>query len=74
MTDKEYMQIAIDISKTAKYPYGAIVVKDDKVIGRSDSLRVKNETCYRHAEFIAIQDALKDNNLYVLEEWAHNLV
>ena len=26
MTDKEYMQIAIDISKKAKYPYGAIVV------------------------------------------------
>lgn len=26
MTDREYMQIAIDISKTAKYPYGAIVV------------------------------------------------
>ena len=36
MTDREYMQIAIDISKKAKYPYGAIVVKDDKIIGRSD--------------------------------------
>ncbi len=27
MTDEEYMQIAIDISKKAKYPYGAIVVR-----------------------------------------------
>lgn len=26
MTDQEYMQIAIDISKKAKFPYGAIVV------------------------------------------------
>ena len=26
MTDEEYMQIAIDLSKAAKYPYGAIVV------------------------------------------------
>ena len=64
MTDKEYMQIAIDISKSAKYPYGAIVVKDGKIIGRSDSKKVKLNGCYTHAEFVAIQDALKNNNLY----------
>ncbi len=64
MTDKEYMQIAIDISKTAKYPYGAIVVKDGEIVGRSDSKKVKLNGCYTHAEFVAIQDALKDNNLY----------
>ena len=63
MTDKEYMQIAIDISKKAKYPYGAIVVKDDKIIGRSD-VEIDNKTCYTHAEFVAIQSALKNNNLY----------
>lgn len=65
MTDEEYMKIAIDISKHAKYPYGAIVV-DSKggVIGRSDSKQVTNETPYSHAELIAIQDALKNNNLY----------
>ena len=63
MTDEEYMQIAIDISKKAKYPYGAIVVKDDKIIGRSD-IEIDNNTCYTHAEFVAIQSALKDNNLY----------
>ncbi len=64
MTDKDYMTIAIEISKKAKYPYGAIVVKDDKIIGRSDSTKVKIDTCYTHAEFVAIQDALKNNNLY----------
>ena len=64
MTDKEYMQIAIDISKKSKHPYGAIVVKDNKIIGRSDSEKVKIDTCYTHAEFVAIQDALKENNLY----------
>ena len=63
MTDEEYMQIAINISKKAKYPYGAIVVKDDKIIGRSDA-KIDNKTCYTHAEFVAIQSALKDNNLY----------
>lgn len=63
MTDKEYMQIAIDISAKAKYPYGAIIVKDEKIIGRSDAI-IDNNTCYQHAEFIAIQSALKNNNLY----------
>lgn len=29
MTDEKYIDIAIDISKNAKYPYGAIVVKDN---------------------------------------------
>ncbi len=64
MTDKQFMQIVIDISKRAKYPYGAIVVKDGEIIGRSDSKKVINNTPFSHAELIAIQDALKDNNLY----------
>lgn len=65
MTDEEYMQIAIDISKTAKYPYGAIVVNPGGVIvGRSDSTKVKLNGCFTHAEYVAIQDALKNNNLY----------
>ena len=37
MTDKEFMDIAIGISKKAYYPYGAIIVKDGKIIGRSDT-------------------------------------
>ncbi len=36
MTGEQYIDIAIDIFKKTKYPYGAIVVKDDKIIGRSD--------------------------------------
>lgn len=38
MTDREYMQIAIDISSKEEYPYGAIIVKDDKIVGRSDGI------------------------------------
>ena len=37
MTDEQYIDIAIEISKKAKYPYGAIVVKDNEIIGRSDN-------------------------------------
>lgn len=36
MTDGQYIDIAIEISKNAKYPYGVIVVKNGKIIGRSD--------------------------------------
>ena len=36
MTDKQYIDIAIDISKNVKYSYDAIVVKDWKIIGKSD--------------------------------------
>lgn len=36
MSDEEFIDIAINISKKAKYPYGAIIVKDGKIIGRSD--------------------------------------
>mgnify|MGYP002509027715 CR=1 FL=1 len=38
MTDEDYIDIAIEISKTACFPYGAIVVKDKKIIGRSDDI------------------------------------
>lgn len=31
--DEKFMDIAIEISKNAKYPYGAIIFKDRKIIG-----------------------------------------
>ena len=62
MTDKEYMQIAIEISKKSKTPYGAIIVKDDKIIGRNDNFDT-NEL-YKHAEYKAIQDAIQKKSLY----------
>ncbi len=62
MTDKEYMQIAIDISRESKTPYGAIIVQDDKIIGRSD--KFKTDSLYHHAEWKAIQDAIKKPSLH----------
>lgn len=65
MTDKEYIDIAIEISKNAKYPYGAIVVKDNEIIGRSDDDTFMSKSMYSHAELMAIESACKDNkNLY----------
>lgn len=64
MSDEEYIDIAIEISKTSKNPYGAIVVKDDKIIGRSDDNTLVGTTMYSHAELKAIESASKNNSLY----------
>lgn len=64
MTDEQYIDIAIDISKKAKYPYGAIVVKDGEIIGRSDDNTLMETSMYSHAELEAIESASKNKNLY----------
>ena len=64
MTDEQYIDIAIEISKNAKYPYGAIVVKDNQIIGRSDENTLMETSMYSHAELEAIESASKNKNLY----------
>ena len=64
MTDQDYIDIAIEISKNAKYPYGAIVVKDNEIIGRSDDETLMSRSMYSHAELKAIESASKNKNLY----------
>ncbi len=62
--DKYYIDIAIEISKNTKYPYGAIVVKDGEIIGRSDDKTLMETSMYSHAELEAIESASKNKNLY----------
>lgn len=63
--DEKFIDIAIEISKNAKYPYGAIVVKDNKIIGRSDDDTLISKSMYSHVELMAIESACKNNkNLY----------
>lgn len=64
MTDEQYIDIAIEISKKVKYPFGAIVVKDGKIIGRSDDETLMETSMYPHAELEAIESASKNKNLY----------
>lgn len=59
VNDKEYMKLAIDLSKKAYYPYGAIIVKDNEIIGRSDTGVPVSKTAYSHAELRAIEDAME---------------
>ena len=64
MTDKQYIDIAIQIIKNSKYPYGVIVVKDGKIIGRSDDKTLMKTSMYFHAELKAIESASKNKYLY----------
>ena len=52
---RQILDIAIEISKHAKYPYGAIVVKDGEIIGRSDDKTLMETSMYSHAELEAIE-------------------
>lgn len=60
MTDKEYMDLAIELSSKAYYPYGAVIVKDNKIIGRSDASVPVSKTEFSHAELRAIEDAMEN--------------
>ncbi len=64
MTDEQFIDIAIEISKNAKYPYGAIIVKDGEIIGRSNDTTLIENSMYSHAELEAIESASKNKNLY----------
>ena len=59
MNDEQFIDIAIDISKNAKYPYGVIVVKNGEIIGRSDDNTLIEKSMYSHAELEAIESASK---------------
>ena len=56
--DKEYMDLAIELSAKAIYPYGAIIVKDGQIIGRSDTDTPVAKTQFGHAEITAIEEAM----------------
>lgn len=59
MTDKDYMALAIELSGKAYYPYGAGIVKDNEIIGRSDADVPVSKTGFSHAELRSIEDAME---------------
>lgn len=61
MTDIEYMTIALDLAKQAadegEVPVGAVIVKDDTIIGRGRNRRESIGNALAHAEIEAINEA-----------------
>lgn len=68
----EFMQMAVDLSKRGMQegkggPFGAIVVKDDEVIGQGCNCVLVYKDPTAHAEVMAIRDACKKLNNFQLE-------
>ena len=61
--DQGYMQLALDLAKLAaeagEVPVGAIIVKDDIVIGRGSNAPIGTHDPTAHAEIAAMRDAAK---------------
>ena len=67
----KYMEIANDLAKENLItndggPFGACIVKDDKIIGKGNNKVIKNNDPTAHAEINAIRDACKNINSYDL--------
>ncbi len=70
--DKAFMQEAINLSihnmeTNAGGPFGAVVVKDGKIIGRGNNQVTSTNDPTAHAEVVAIRDACKNLNSFQLE-------
>ncbi len=57
--DEKFIDIAIELSKKSMYPYGAIIVKNGEIIGRSDADVPVSKTGFSHAELRAIENAME---------------
>lgn len=57
--DEKFIDIAIELSKKGVFPFGAIIVKNGEIIGRSDIDVPVSKTAFSHAELRAIEDAME---------------
>ena len=67
----KYMKVAKELSEEniktkVGGPFGACVVKDNKIIGKGSNHVLKNNDPTSHAEIMAIRDACKNINSYDL--------
>ena len=63
---KEFLQIAIDYANKAfelnEVPVGAVIVKNNEIIGYGYNQKEKGNSVLNHAELLAIEMASKNNN------------
>ena len=67
----EYMKIAKDLADQNLItnnggPFGACIVKDNKIVGKGSNQVLKENDPTAHAEIVAIRDACKNLNTYDL--------
>jgi len=67
------MQVAIDLARKGMTnneggPFGAIIVKDGKIVGRGNNRVTSSNDPTAHAEVVAIRDACKNLNTFQLDD------
>ena len=70
--EEKFMQEAIDLSETGMRnneggPFGCVIVKDDKIIGRGNNQVITTKDPTAHAEIVAIREACDTLNTFLLE-------
>lgn len=71
-SQNEFMQAAIDLSRQGMEegkggPFGCVIVKDGKIIGRGNNNVLSNNDPTAHAEVMAIRDACKNLGHFQLD-------
>lgn len=71
--EEKFMQVAIALSKEGMDkkdggPFGCVIVKNDKIIGRGNNKVTSTNDPTAHAEVVAIRDACKNLNSFQLED------
>ena len=59
--DQAFMRLALDEARRGDYPFGAVIVRDDKVIARGRNLGKVHDDPTAHAEMTAIRRCLADH-------------
>ncbi|MFP5470912.1 MAG: nucleoside deaminase [Bacteroidia bacterium] len=72
MMDNEHMQHAIELARKGMMnneggPFGAIVIKDGKIIGKGNNKVTSTNDPTAHAEVTAIREACKNLNTFQLD-------
>ena len=71
--EEKFMQEAIALSQKGVQndeggPFGCIIVKDDKIVGRGNNKVTSTNDPTAHAEVVAIRDACKNLRTFQLDE------
>jgi tRNA(Arg) A34 adenosine deaminase TadA len=71
MYEEKYMREAIELSKKCLVsgtggPFGAVIVKDGKVVGRGSNRVTLDNDCTAHAEVTAIREACRNLHTFQL--------
>ncbi len=72
MNDLHYIELAIELAEKGVLnkdggPFGAVIVKDGKVVGQGNNLVTSTNDPTAHAEVVAIRDACRNLNSFQLD-------